>query len=135
MKAQKRTIFLRYTVCFLLAGGAAMAILFIKGISGKPTKEILQTLHDAFFATGAFCLLFAGLLFTENKGAFLGIGYALSRASKSLFPFLPRERETYAQYREKKTKNQRPSHKSVLFWTGIVFTILSIFFLGAWYRI
>lgn len=135
MKVQKRAIFLRYAVSFLLTGGVAVVIFFLKGIDGKNTKEILQTLHDAFFATGAFCLLLFGLSYVGSEGGFLGIGYALTRAARALLPFTPRGHETYAQYREKKTKDKQPFKKHVLCRLGIIFIIISLMFLWAWYCI
>ena len=99
MKLQKRTKLL----CFFLAGSCAFAVLLLKGIEDKTTKELLQTLHDALFATGAFCLLWGGVLYTAKEGAFLGIGYLLSRVKQALFSFSRASGETYAQYRSKKS--------------------------------
>lgn len=135
MKLQKRTKLLCFFICFFLAGSCAFAVLLLKGIEDKTTKELLQTLHDALFATGAFCLLWGGVLYANTYGAFLGVGYALHQAKQALFPFTKGRRETYAEYRNRKGREKTSLSQSGMLVVGALFILLSIIPLYAWYSL
>ena len=132
MKGQKRAILLHYLIHFALAIGVTMGILLIKGVQEKTSKELLQTLHDAFFATGAFCLLYAGLRFAGGAGAFLGVGYAVRWAVQALMPFLKKRKQTYGQYCEEKSAGKPNAHSKITARIGIVFILTSLVFLYLW---
>ena len=132
MKEQKRANFLRYLIGFSLAISVAVGILFIKGVNGKTAKELLQTLHDAFFATGAFCILAAGLSHIDGAGGLLGIGYTFVCVKNALMPLIARKKETYAQYRQRKLNGKRTVQGNPLWLVGILFLIISIAVLFIW---
>ncbi len=134
MKEQKRANFLRYLIGFSLAISVAVGILFIKGVNGKTAKELLQTLHDAFFATGAFCLLYAGLLFVDGKGAFLGIDYAFRRAIQALLPFSNKTPQKYAQDRAQKQSIKKNASADISLRIGAFFLFVSLVFLLIWLK-
>ncbi|MBQ8405149.1 MAG: DUF3899 domain-containing protein [Clostridia bacterium] len=96
----------------------------------------MHVLHNSFFSSGALMMLFSGMLFVADEGVFLGIGYALGRAAKALLPFLGKDHETYAEYRERKTgKKKKSTGKLTLLLTGAVLVIVSVIFLIIWFNV
>ncbi len=135
MGNENRPIWKRYLICFCVAIGLVVSIFAIKGFFTSNAKTNIQILSDAFFASGALLILFAGLLFVGGEGMFLGIGYALGRAVKALIPFSRKDHETYAQYRERKTGKQKTKGDGCIFFTGLFFVAVSIIFLIIWYQL
>lgn len=135
MEQEKKALITRYAVCFGVAALMTFLILSMKGFFGEDAKTNMQILHDAFFATGALMMLFAGLLYVAGEGIFLGIGYALGRAIKALIPFSRKEHETYKQYCERKTGKTRAKTDSCIFFTGLFFFLVSLIFLAIWYKL
>ncbi len=95
----------------------------------------MRLLHDAFFSSGALLMLFSGLLYVSGEGAFLGIGYALGRAIKALIPFTRKDHETYAQYRERKLGKGKKKGDGCIFFTGLLFFLISVVFVIIWYQL
>ena len=132
MKLQKRARAARYIRCFLIACAVAAVLICLQNLAGKTTKERLQTLHDAFFATGAFCILAAGLSHIDGAGGLLGIGYTFVCVKNALMPLIARKKETYAQYRQRKLNGKRTVQGNPLWLVGILFLIISIAVLFIW---
>lgn len=123
---------IRYLVCFCVGLVIAFGALAIQGFFADGAKMNMQILHNAFFASGAFLMLFAGLLYVSDEGAFLGIGYALGRVVEFLLPFYRKNPENYAEYRERKLGKQKTHSKRSVFLIGLFFFIISIVFLTVW---
>ncbi len=135
MNQDKKSALIRYLVCFCVGVAMIFVVLLIQGFFKDSAKENMKILHNAFFATGALMSLFAGLLFVADHGAFLGVGYALGRAVKALLPFLGRDHETYAEYRERKTGKKREKGDHCVLFTGLFFLVVSLVFLLVWYLV
>lgn len=87
--------------------------------------QILGTVSDAFSMPGLLLILFGGLLFVSNEGAFLGVGYALSIAFKALVPGGRLKMETYADYVERKS-GKRVDGYGFLFAVGGVWLAIGL---------
>lgn len=138
MSQDKKSVFIKYLVCFCVAVAMTFVVLLIQGIfDGKPkeAKEIMKILHNAFFASGALLMLFSGLLYVAGEGVFLGVGYAMGRAVKALLPFLGKDHETYAEYRERKTGKKEAGNKLAILLTGALFVLVSSVFLIIYYQV
>ena len=132
MSGDKKSTLIKYLICFCVAVALTFVALLIQGFFKETLKENMHVLHNAFFASGALMMLFSGLLFVADEGAFLGVGYALGRAAKALLPFLGKDHETYAEYRERKSGKKSKFGKLAIFLTGLLFLLVSLIFLWIW---
>ena len=135
MKKEIKSILIRYLVCFCVALFIVFLALWTKGFFKDRAKENMQVLHDAFFTAGALMMLFSGLLYVSGEGAFLGVGYALKRAVRFFIPFSKEPQETYGQYRERKTGKKKMEGGHSIFFTGLLFFLISLLFLAIWYQL
>ena len=136
MEKEKKALLIRYLICFCVASGIVLAVFCINGFFTDNAKTNMKILSDAFFTAGGLFVLFSGMLFLSSEGAFLGVGYVLGRAVKAVFlPFGRKDHETYAQYRERKLGTKKSSGGGAIFFTGLLFVIVSIIFLIIWYQL
>ena len=134
-KETKLSILIRYLIAFCVAGFLFLSVLMIKGFFTDNAKDNMQTLIDAFFASGVLMIMFYGLLFVSSEGAFLGIGFALGRAIKMLIPFSKKPIENYQQYRDRKAKVKTGENRDVcVLVVGLIFFITSMILLCFWYK-
>ncbi len=134
MSNDKKTVWIKYAVCFGVAVGIMFIVFTIRGFFGNDAKANMLVLSDATFTAGALMTMFAGMLFISGEGGFLGIGYVLNRVVRSFIPMGRKNTETYAQYRERKTgKIKKPGDKCLLF-TGLFFLLLAVIFTIIWYN-
>ncbi len=134
-KESKSSILIRYIIAFCVASFLFLSVLIIKGFFTDNAKDNMQTLIDAFFASGVLMIMFYGLLFVSSEGAFLGIGFALGRAIKMLIPFSKKGLENYQQYRERKAKVKKAENRDVcVLVVGVLFFAVSMILLCFWYN-
>ena len=130
MNEDKKALLKRYLICFCV--GAAL-VLFVFAIKGFFID--IHVLSDAFSSAGLLMILFAGLMFVSGEGAFLGIGYAFSRALHVFIPMPTQKVETYAEYRERKTGKKKSKGDGCLFLTGLFYLLIGIIFTIIWTQI
>ena len=131
----KSSILIRYLVAFCVACFLFLSVLILKGFFTDNAKDNMQTLIDAFFASGVLMIMFYGLLFVSSEGAFLGIGFALGRALRMLVPFSKKPIENYGQYRERKAKVKTGENRDTcVLVVGILFFAVSMVLLCFWYN-
>ena len=135
MKAKKTSFFKGFAVSFFTASIALATMVAVKGLDGKMVKEITQTLHDAFFAVGAFCVLFSLLGYVKGEGAFIGVGYVFHVAFNALTSFGRKNTATYAKYRTEQEQTNIRLLQSGSFWVGIIFLLISLVILGIFFKI
>lgn len=95
----------KITAAFIYGGIAVLLACFFRFEKG----ETLKGFCDAFSFAGVGLLTIAGLSFLRDKGAFFGFSYALKRTKEYLFPFKTQKRESYREYRKRKTKEEKNS--------------------------
>lgn len=135
MEQDKKSLWIKYVVAFIVGCAIVLFVFSIKGFFGTDKKQNIQLLHDAFFTAGALLMLFSGFLYVSDEGVFLGFGFAMSRAIKALIPG-KKDYETYAQYRERKTGSAKGKKgKHCLLLTGLFFFLISLIFLAVWYNV
>ena len=74
MKPEKKSLLIKYSVCFGVAAIIAFIVIWIKGFFTDSVAVNVQILADAFFVSGILLTLFAGMLFVSSEGALIGIG-------------------------------------------------------------
>lgn len=134
MEQEKKAKLIRYLAWLAVGSSIVLFVLMLKGFFTENVRENIQILHDAFLAAGAFMILFSALIFVSDEGGLLGIGYALGSVWRVFFPVANKPRETYAEYRERKT-GERKKRDHSLFFTGLFFFAISLIFLVIWCNI
>ena len=115
------------TRAFIISlGFGAILTVVVYLFSNPPGAGFVQRLCDGFFISGILLAGSGGLVFVRNEGLFDIFGYGV----KSLFgirflwmPSQPDEKETYAEYKERKRK-RRKSPVGLLI-AGTVYLFLS----------
>lgn len=87
---------------FFLGGAVVAFACLLRFERGAEFKHFC----DAFSLAAVALLTVAGCGFLKNQGAFLGIGYALQWVKSCLFPNIGNQRESYAEYRERKSEQE-----------------------------
>ncbi len=95
----------KITTAFIYGGIAVLLACFLHFEKG----ETLKSFCDAFSFAGVGLLTIAGFSFLQDNGAFYGVSYALKRTKEYLFPFKEYKKENYAQYRKRKTEEEKKS--------------------------
>ena len=98
--------------------------------------EIMRNLSDACMIPGMFTLMMGLLFWVSSLGALDGVGYLVSFIPKTLIPGKRKTIEKYADYVERKVEDRknRDSGFGFLCIVGASFVILSLVFLGLFYR-
>ena len=127
---------LKYLIAMAVAAVIVVLMLWGRGYFGETVwKTQCRLLCDAFTLAGALFLLLCALVWVSSKGAFLGIGYAVGRFVHTLLPFLPKSRETYAEYRARKLGRSGGQSYAFLLVTGLVYFAVAIILLIVYYQI
>lgn len=135
MKVEKTSVFKGFAISFFTASIALMAMVAVKSLDGKTAKEIIKTLHDAFFAVGAFCILFSLFRYVKGEGVFVGAGYVCRVAFNALTSFGNHHKITYAKYRAEQVPTKIRLFQSGCFWVGVIFLLISLVILGFFLKI
>lgn len=131
----KKTL-LEYLVSMSVAALIVVLMLWGRGyFTQTEWQEQCKLLCDALTFSGVIFMLLCALVWVGNRGAFLGIGYAVGRLVHTLLPFLPKSKETYAQYRERKIERGGVHGYSFIFVTGLIYFAVAIAFLIVYYQI
>ena len=99
------------------------------------SKELVdkyKILTDAFTIPGVVFILVGCLVALSNEGALSSLGWMLKRMFKFLNPFANKNIEKYSDYVANKKK---VTGYSFLFYTGLLFTVVSIVFLILFYSV
>ena len=135
MEKQKKELLIKYLICFGVGLIILVLVFAMKGFFTDDAKTNMHILTDAFFVTGLFFLIFAAFSYVSGEGIFLGVGYALGMAVKALIPFMRKEQESYAQYRERKTGREKKKGDFSFLFVGLFYLVISIIFLIIWYQL
>lgn len=139
MAQNRKNLLIKYLVCLCVGIAMVFVVFLIQGLFNgqhKSAKEVLYILQNAFCTPGLLMILFSGLMFVSDEGGFIGIGYALGRAARVFIPFVAKDVETYAEYRERKTgKKTASGTKLSVFLTGLFFFLVSMIFLIIWFQL
>ena len=135
MEKENKSALTRYLVCFGVAALITVCVFSIKGWFNADLLHNMSVLTDGFFAAGALLMLFAGFQFVSGEGALLAIGFVLSKAIKALIPFIKKPHENYQQYCERKANKEGKKGDGCIFFTGLVFLLVSIVFMVIWLSI
>ena len=131
MDQERKSRLIRYISWFAVGCGIVLFVLALNGFFSSDTRENMQILADAFLTAGAFMILFSLMIYVSDEGGLLGIGYALGSVWRVFFPVSTKPRETYAEYRERKTGERKKRDHSMML-TGLFFFAISIVFLVIW---
>ena len=66
MEQEKKSLLIKYLICFGVASLIALAVIWIKGFFTDSVAVNIQILSDAFFVSGILLTSFAGLLYNSR---------------------------------------------------------------------
>lgn len=118
----------------LTAVGAVMffCAALIRGLFGLTDyREIMRGLCDGFSAAGLILMLVGLIIVCSNGGAYDIMGFAARKFFSVFKKAENRSRETYAEYRERKSANKRSFVE--FFIVGGVYFAVGMAFLIAYY--
>lgn len=133
MKQEKKTLLIKYLVCFGVASLITLVVFWIKGFFTDSLAVNIQILADGFFVSGILLTMFAGMLFISGEGALIGIGFVLRNVVQAFLPMGRKNHELYAQYRERKLSERKKSADHCILVVGLIFLFLGIVFTVIWY--
>lgn len=125
-------------VCIAYAANVAVGLVIgalvanSKGLFGGSLSGIalFACLSDSFFVPGILLAGFGLLLKIAEGGFFDGVGYGLKRAVLSLIPGARiKKEETYAEYKERKSKNRKHASLIAPLIVGGAFAVIATIFL------
>lgn len=132
MKSEKKELLIKYAVCLGVASAITLAVFCIKGFFTDRIETNIGILSDGFTVSGMLLTLFAGLLFVNSEGAFIGIGFVLRNIVQAFVPMGRRHHEFYAQYRERKLGKLKKREDHCVLVVGLGFLAIGIIF-TMWY--
>lgn len=115
-----------------MASAITLAVFCIKGFFTDRIETNIGILSDGFTVSGMLLTLFAGLLFVNSEGAFIGIGFVLRNIVQAFVPMGRRHHEFYAQYRERKLGKLKKREDHCVLVVGLGFLAIGIIF-TMWY--
>ena len=137
MSENKAGAWIKYAVtagvCLLVATVYFLSKVPLAAIGTTPKVEIMRNLSDACMIPGMFTLMLGLLFWVSAQGALDGVGYLVSFIPKTLIPGRRKTIEKYADYVERK-KEDRKTGFGFLCIVGAGFVVLSLIFLGLFYR-
>lgn len=135
MQQEKKSLLIKYLICFCVASLITVCVFWIGGFFTDNVGVNIQLLSDGFVVSGTMLLMFAGMLFISSEGALIGIGFVLRSVAQILIPMGRRNHEFYAQYRERKLaeRKAKASKDHCLLVVGLFFLIIGIIFTIIWY--
>ena len=128
-----KRILIKYGISIAISVGLVFGILSLQGFWDETVlMEKYNILHNAFFFPGIMFILLGCLIALTNEGALTAIGWMLKRTFTMLNPFSKKKIVKYQDYMETR---QKVSGYSFLFYTGLLFTSVSIVFLVLYYTV
>lgn len=135
MSKERRNVLIRYGITTFVGALAVCVRVFSDEFAQSDQVNRYRILCDAFTVPGLLFILFGGLVWASNEGAFDGIRYALTRAIKMLVPFMGGKRESYGDYLERRQEKGKTKGYSFLFVVGAVFMAVALIFLALFYSV
>ena len=134
MNQEKKSLLIRYLVCFGVAIAITVAVFAICGFFTDDPGVNMQILSDGFSISGMLFLLFAGIMYVSSEGALLGISFILRNVALAFIPMGRKHHETYKQYRERKLGSVSRGADRCILITGLVFFAIGMVFTVIWYK-
>ena len=136
MEKEKRSLLIKYGICFGVASLITFIVFWIRGFFTDNIGVNIQILSDGFFVSGILMTMFAGMLFVSGEGALIGIGFVLRNIVQAFTPMGRKNHEFYGKYRERKLaekKAKKTSGDHCIVVTGLFFLAIGIVFTVIWY--
>ena len=134
MNQNKKSLLIRYVLCFAVAAAITVIVFAISGFFTDDAGVNMQILSDGFSVAGIIFLLFAGLMYISSEGALLGISFILRNVALAFIPMGRKHHETYKQYRERKLGSVSRGADRCILVTGLVFFAIGMVFTLIWYK-
>lgn len=128
---------------WLLGAGCALAlaglIMLARGIvTAESTTDRLLCVCDGFSVSGVLFLCLGLMLWIAGEGSFDILAYAVKKGLHHILPIGGMESvESFYDYKKKKaerSEEKAPAGLRVLLVTGIVYLVIGLLFMAAWYR-
>ena len=128
-----KSILIKYGISIGIATGMVILTLWLHDFwKISILVDQYRLLTDAFTIPGITFILLGCLVALSNEGALSAIGWMLKRMFKFLNPFSDKNIEKYSEYVANK---KRVTGYSFLFYTGILFSAISVVFLILFYSV
>ena len=127
---------IKYGLAVAIAGAMTVGYLAGHGYAADlPALDRYMMLCDAFTIPGVTLIMVAALVALSNEGSFTAIGYAVRYTVRRLIPGPGGRQETYAEYVERKTGQERIRGYGFLFHVGAVFFAVAMAYLVLFLRL
>ena len=133
VKEKTKASLKNYGICAGIEILIAFLVIWAKGFFAHSLAVNIQILSDAFFVSGIFMTMFAGMMYISGEGAFIGIGFVLRNVVLAFIPMGRAKHEVYADYRARKLGNAKKSNNHYALVTGLIFLFIGIVFTVIWY--
>ena len=126
---------LKYGIAALIGAAMTATYLILRDFTGRePLADRYRMLCDAFTIPGMVLILSAALVALSNAGSFTGIGYSVKHMVNQLIPGMGLQRETYADYLERR-EGKKVKGYGFLLQVGIVFMAVALVFYALFYHV
>ena len=127
---------IKYGLALVIAGAMTVGYLLGHGYTPDlPDLDRYMMLCDAFTIPGLTLIMVAALVALSNEGSFTAVGYAVRYAIRRLIPGPGGRQETYAEYVERKTGQERIRGYGFLFHVGLAFFAVAMVYLVLFFRL
>ena len=108
---------------------ASLILSFVRDVYNAPdTQTLYRDLSDIFSVPGLLLVLFGGLVFVSNGGAFYGLSFSVLKFFNVFKKDANRNRETYRDYVARKS-DKKVTGYSFLFFAGLIILTPGVVFL------
>jgi hypothetical protein len=135
VEQEKKSLFIKYIVCFVIASLIAVLVFWQQGFFTDRLEVNIQILSDGFFVSGMVFLMVSGMLFVSGEGALIGISFVMRNIILTFIPMGRKHQETYKQYRERKIGKVKKSNELCILFTGLFFLLIGAIFSIIYYKI
>lgn len=133
MNTDKKKVWIKYAVCIGVAALITLAVFAMKGFFTDRIEANLGILADGFTVSGTLLTAFAGLLYVQGEGVFIGITFVLRNIVQAFLPMGRRHHEFYGAYRERKMGELKKQGDHCLLVVGLSCLAIGILFTVIWY--
>ena len=132
MEDEKKSLLIKYIVCFCVASLITFIVFWIKGFFTENPAVNMQILSDGFSISGLLMTMFAGMIYISGEGALIGLGFVLRNVVLTFIPMGRNRHETYKQYRERKIGNVKKASDKCMLLVGLLFLAVGVVLTIVW---
>ena len=125
-------IITKYFIALAVGAAMCLTVIYANDLATHTLVDKYRILTDAFSIPGIILIMVGALVYVSTEGFFDMLSYALGRFAKTLIPFSEKSKETFLEYKTRKSQ-ERFTGYSFLFFTGIAFLVVAGVFMILFY--